>query len=145
MTIQELKITIEDKRKELDKVNLKRIKISEEYDKLSQDLEKLEEEQKEKTNWIIWNKMLGKYYHVWFFNTPEDMKFKKCHYVHVIKVEKDLLEYEYISIDETSKNSDFITISKFDFIHERSYREWTEISKKEYESVIKSKNPKRLE
>ena len=145
MTIQELKITIEDKRKELDKVNLKRIKISEEYDKLSQDLEKLEEEQKEKTNWIIWNKMLGKYYHVWLYTVSEENKFKKCQYVHVIKVEKDLLEYEYISIDETSKNSDFITISKFDFIHERSYREWTEISKKEYESVIKSKNPKRLE
>src|SRR3990167_10551656 len=119
MTIQELKITIEDKRKELDKVNLKRIKISEEYDKLSQDLEKLEEEQKEKTNWIIWNKMLGKYYHVWLYTVSEENKFKKCQYVHVIKVEKDLLEYEYINIDETSKNSDYITISKFDFIHER--------------------------
>lgn len=144
-SLLELKEQIKVKRRELDKVNIKRSKIYDEKDKLEKELETLEEEHKERLNLKIWKEMLGKYYHVWLFTVSEADKFKKCKYAHVLKVDKGLLEYEYINIDETSKNSDYITISKFDFVHERSYREWTEITKKEYEEVIKSKNPKRLE
>ena len=143
--ISKLKEQTEVKRKELDKANLQRNKVYEEYEKLENELESLEEEYKEKLNLKIWKTMLNKYYHVWLFTISEEDKFKKCQYVHVLKVDNGLLEYEYISIDETSKNSDFITISKYNFIHERGYRKWTEITKKEYEKVIKFKNPERLE
>ena len=143
--ISKLKEQTEVKRKELDKANLQRNKVYEEYEKLENELESLEEEYKEKLNLKIWKTMLNKYYHVWLFTISEEDKFKKCQYVHVLKVDNCLLEYEYISIDETSKNSDFITISKYNFIHERGYRKWTEITKKEYEKVIKFKNPERLE
>lgn len=145
MNLQQLGKELESKKIELTKVKMKYDKIRDEYYELNTQIESLEEEHKEKENYELWKSMIGKYYHVWLFTVSEEDKFKRCQYVHVLKVEKDLLEYEYINIDERSKNSDFIAISKFDFCHDRGYKAWTEITKKEYEDIIKSKNPERLE
>jgi len=126
---------IEDIKISLDKIRAKQSKLYDEEEKLSKELEKLEYEKQEAINFKTWKVMEGKYYHVWFFTVPEQDKFKKCCYVHILKVKKNLLRYEYINYEEKCM---YITISEFNHIHERGYKEWTEISKKEYEKIISS-------
>jgi len=143
---------INDLNAELDTLNLKlkdfndrRSRIISEMNKLEEEIFRLIEDKKNETNYQIWKEMEGKYYHVWFFTVPEEEKFLRCHYYHILKVEKNFLEYEYINIDNKS-NCNFITITHFDFCHERGYRAWTEIHKNEYERIIKiTKGLERLE
>lgn len=133
--IKEIQISLEEIQKKQGELFVKEREL---LDKLN----KLENKEEEKTNFKIWKKMEGKYYHVWLFTIPEEDKFKRCLYVHVLKVEKNLLEYEYINYDEKCM---FITTSTFDHIHSRGYKEWTEITKKEYEKIIFStKNLERI-
>jgi DNA integrity scanning protein DisA with diadenylate cyclase activity len=136
-------VRIEEIKRLLKVIGNKISKLSKEEDTLSKELEKLVEERKEEVNFKVWKAMENKYYHVWLFTISEEDKFKKCQYVHVIKVEKDLLRYEYINYDETCM---YFTMVDYNHIHERGYRAWTEISKKEYEKIISStKNLERLE
>lgn len=117
-------------------------KLNKEENLLSEELEKLVEERKEKVDFKVWKAMEGKYYHVWLFTISEEDKFKRCQYVHVIKVEKNLLRYEYINYD---KECMYITIVDYNHIYERGYRAWTEINKKDYEKIFFStKNLERL-
>jgi len=126
---------IEAKRKELDNVSSKYSKLSRELEVIKEELELLEKEEEERVNYKVWKAMEGKYYHVWLFTISEEDKFKRCKYYHIIQVEKDLLKYEYINYEE---NCMFITISTSNTLYQRSYRAWTEISKREYEKIISS-------
>ena len=126
----------------LETIGKKLSKLNKEEDMLSEELKRLVEERKEAINFKVWKAMEGKYYHVWLFTISEEDKFKKCQYVHVIKVEKDLLRYEYINYDEKCM---YITIVDYNHIYERGYRAWTEINKKDYVKIISStENLKRL-
>ena len=136
--INKLKLEIETIEKELDKIDLKRDKIIQKFDKKQEELTELQDKLKDEFNYKVWKAMEGKYYHIWYYNLPEEKKLEECQYVHVIKVEKDYLEFEYIRLDPTYK---YISLSKFPYCSERGYREWTEITKYKYNQIIKQNQP----
>ncbi len=135
---EKLKIEIETIEVELDKIDLQRDKIIERFNKKEEELLKLHDKLKDKKNYQVWKVMEGKYYHILYYHLAEEKKFEECMYVHVIKVEKDCLEYEYIHLDPTYT---YITLSKYDYCYERGYKEWTEITKYNYNKIIKQNQP----
>lgn len=126
--------------KEIIKLEKERDILQEKINKISELLEekeiKLEEIKKksDKKKWFKeWKSMEGKYFHVEYFHVPEEEKFTNCMYVNIIKVEENSIEEEYLR-----PRDKYITLTKSDSMHSKSYKKWTEITKKEYEKAIKS-------
>ncbi len=108
--------------------------------KMEEEIRNLEENIKDIKNIKNWQSMKGKYYHVEFYHTPKENRFKECEYCFIKNIEDKKVINQYIRIEE-SNNCFFMSIIKLNITQEPSYKKWTEITKKEYDKIITKYKP----
>ena len=109
-----------------DKINLISKKISclqNQEDALREELELLEEQIKEETNYKLWKRREGKCFIVKYYTKEVS---EDCGWYYIESVNKNKLIYWY-----GTKKDAFKTRCEHDFIIDDCYQTWTEITKKE--------------